>query len=73
VVSGFVRSPSSTKAISASTLGCSTRFMLDLFAVVERHVGVQHPEIGESTPSCFCTDFDVRPILRPTSRRPCFR
>ena len=64
------RSAPSTKAISASTLGCSSRLLGTTVVPVDVHVVEQStPKSGWSTPSCSWTAGEVRPILRPTTWR----
>ncbi|MBG0852167.1 hypothetical protein I2W78_10030 [Streptomyces spinoverrucosus] len=64
------RSRPSTSATSASTRGWSSRPAGTSPPSGTVMSANSAPKSGRSTPSCRCTATEVRPILRPTIRRP---
>ena len=65
-----VRSSASTKAISASILGCSVRAASIGVPGAHAMLSKSTPKSGRSTPNCACTAGLVSPIFRPMTRAP---
>jgi hypothetical protein len=70
VTPGPARSRPMTKAISASTRGCTSVARSTSSPSSTTIVSVSTPKSGSSTPSSFCMGFDVSPTFRPITRCP---